>query len=177
MNLDGYPGLFRDLFSSPVWVNEYPECYEDHRQFCLQSEEYGYGLLDTYKDSREKMLDETVLEKVAKDNAEELKYMLIESGVSALREKIDLVSILGSERIESLYWAIFEIDPDGEEVYDYTAKHGTPDLFLWHPNPQHELWFFAEVKGPGDSLRHTQHEWLRENWEKTQGHTVIITIT
>lgn len=176
-NLYGYPGLFRDLFFHPNWVDMYPESYEDHRPFYLQSEEYGYGLLDTYRDYLEETLGEIVLKKEGKENAEELKHMLIKSSLMDLRKKIDLVSILGSERIESLYWATFEINPIDVVVDDFEAKAGAPDLFLWHPDPNRKLWFFAEVKGPADSLRHTQHEWFRENWETIQGHILIMIVT
>ncbi|MCZ7681156.1 MAG: VRR-NUC domain-containing protein [Sandaracinaceae bacterium] len=60
--------------------------------------------------------------------------------------------------------AVFEtlpIDDEGESgevVFDFDAPDGAPDLFVWHPEPARDMWFFAEVKGPRDALRDSQFE-------------------
>lgn len=85
-----------------------------------------------------------------------------------LERKIKLACLLGSEAIESLYEAI-------TSYYDeYRVVGGAPDLFLWHPNPAYNLWFFAEVKGPRDHLRESQLGWMRGFCEHFLGRVMIL---
>jgi hypothetical protein len=92
-----------------------------------------------------------------------------------LKRKIKLARLLGSEAIECLREAIL---PDFGTAFDDLDEDrvapGAPDLFLWHPNPAYNLWFFAEVKGPGDSLRKNQSGWIRGHWEHIRGHVMIV---
>ncbi|GAC1310395.1 MAG: hypothetical protein NVSMB27_47340 [Ktedonobacteraceae bacterium] len=88
-----------------------------------------------------------------------------------LRSKMKLACLLGSETIESLHEAILRFENDFDE---YSVVEGAPDLFLWHPNPAYNLWFFAEVKGPGDHLRESQSGWIRGYWEHIRGRVMIL---
>jgi hypothetical protein len=61
-------------------------------------------------------------------------------------------------------------------VFDFdelTPAAGVPDLLVWLPKSDPALWFFSEVKGPGDSLRSTQKEWLYQHWEVVAGHFLL----
>jgi hypothetical protein len=54
---------------------------------------------------------------------------------------------------------------------------GAPDLLLWTKAPLPPFWFFAEVKGPKDSIRDSQIGWIRANWERIEGRVLIIAIS
>lgn len=84
-----------------------------------------------------------------------------------------LSQAVGSDEvIESLYTSI--IQKDG--YLGGTIANGTPDLFIWHPDSTLHLWFFAEVKGPRDSLRESQSIWIKQNWERIQGRVILVHI-
>ena len=93
-----------------------------------------------------------------------------------LYRKINLVQILGVNTIENLYDAIFYVDPIDGSIYDYGAKPGAPDLFIWHPDPAYMCWFFAEVKGPRDHLRESQYQWIQKHWDCVQGRVILLTV-
>ena len=61
------------------------------------------------------------------------------------------------------------------EPYDdsFTAV-GAPDLLVW--SKQYNFWFFAEVKGPGDSLRPSQVAWINANWNSIAGRFVLVVL-
>jgi hypothetical protein len=71
------------------------------------------------------------------------------------------------ERFEALCECVYEYEV-------YVRATGAPDLFLWHPNPDHGLWLFAEVKGPKDHLRESQCDWFRSHWEQIEGRAVML---
>jgi hypothetical protein len=68
--------------------------------------------------------------------------------VKSFLEKLELARCLGVGQFETIFDAI--IDPFDE----FRVMQGVPDLFVWSLSEQ--LWFFAEVKGPCDSLRESQ---------------------
>lgn len=76
------------------------------------------------------------------------------------------------EVIENLHSAIIQDDAEG--FFAGRVVAGTPDLFLWHPDITLHLWFFVEVKGPGDSLRKSQSIWLKRNWQQIQGRAILV---
>jgi hypothetical protein len=60
-----------------------------------------------------------------------------------------------------------------EESSGVIVGTGAPDLLLWTPKGENELWFFSEVKAPGDYLRETQKDWIARNWELVHGHFLL----
>ncbi len=183
-NLYGYPRLFRELFGPPPWTCIEPEEIErtlseeresELRPLYVHCLERGAVLLEEY---RAHLLEEFVsrqhiLPKVTRDDLSPVLADMLGPQLSDLADKVNLALAVGRENLENIYDALFEPDLMPE---DFEAVAGTPDLFVWHPDAQLALWFFAEVKGPGDRLRPSQTEWIRRNWERVQGRVVLVTI-
>ena len=174
-NPHGYPGLFRELCEPPPWVEVTIDDVEGQlteararelRPLYVYFLEQGEKLLGTYQEylalQREQF---TVLPQLL---GSEGLLQLDSNKLCDLERKIKLACLLGSEGIESLYEAIL---PDFDE---YSVVEGAPDLFLWHPDPAYNLWFFAEVKGPGDHLRESQAGWIQGFWEHVRRRVVIL---
>ena len=75
--------------------------------------------------------------------------------------------------VDVFYSLIDALFPSGDEFF---LEPGAPDLLLWHPDGTSGAWFFAEVKGPGDSLRSTQKAWLISNRECLRGHYLLVVL-
>ena len=90
--------------------------------------------------------------------------------VESFREKLELARCLGIEQFEAIFHSVFE---SFDEPFDeFMVMPGVPDLFVWSESDQ--LWFFAEVKGPRDSLRGSQDAWIRANWETIRGRFALV---
>lgn len=219
MNLNGYPGLFRDLFSPPPWVEVRVEDTEENvaeervlelRPLYVHCAEYGYDLLSHYhafleqqfEDRRDVLPADFFKHGVSVDEAhallEQLALPLVQYGISFeknlepdealitvmnahqlldLYDRIRFVEILGKAKVESVYWAIFEINPIDGILDDMNAKAGAPDLLVWSEDNNNPFWSFIEVKGPGDRLRESQHAWICKHWGDIGGHFILIAVT
>lgn len=189
MNLYGYPGLFRELNEPPPWIEVSPEDCDNsvspHRRAELEP---LYIQAITRSDAE--LESDFEQHQIAKENAwawmgtTELGFrQKLMAGVSsnsndlepyrrqmsleAFRSKVRLARCLGRRDFEAVYDAIFDFD-------EFTPAAGAPDLFAWQPDQ--EMWFFAELKAPGDSLRQTQAEWVSSNWGRIKGRFVILQI-
>ena len=100
----------------------------------------------------------------------EIEHFTIDEFESMLK----LARMLGTYVFESLVQAIFIHDPeDGWSDY-FTPVPGLPDLFIWDDTSL--LWFFAEVKGPNDSIQLSQYNWIVQNWDNVLGHVVLLSL-
>jgi len=183
MNLYGYPGLFRQLlFEPPPWIEvEFEDCeveIDEERALELRPLYLQcVGNTELMRQQFEEHLHSPELQRVhfldmaPSEQSEAILALMTE----LFCEKIDLANLIGIEGLEALPDAVFD-DIPGSGYWTCAAKPGAPDLFLWHPDKDRNLWFFAEVKGPGDRLRTTQTEWLREHWNDIDGRFVLIII-
>jgi hypothetical protein len=75
--------------------------------------------------------------------------------------------VVGSDVSEFLKTDLAALCPDGSGEPDlFVFREETPnDPKIAYSNPL--LWFFAEVKGPGDQVRDTQTRWWRAVAERT----------
>lgn len=132
-------------------------------------------LLDLYEKQQTQTAQQQILEWIEQNHTikdENRKKAVLASTRQEHERLPTLEQVIGSEEaIYNLYDAVVH-DDDGYPKC--RIADGTPDLFLWHPNIDLHLWFFAEIKGPGDSLRKTQAVWLQEHWEKIEGRFLIV---
>lgn len=70
---------------------------------------------------------------------------------------------MGVDGFARVYDSVFDFD-------EFDVKSGTPDLLVWLSVQSSSLWFFSEVKAPGDYLGNTQKGWLHEHWDTMRGH-------
>ncbi len=168
-NLFGYPGLLRKLSSPPPWVEVEPrdsagdispERAVELRPLVLVALQHSEeSLVAQYQSERNRNTlflneilghtDSVVVQEIARDS---------------FRQCVSLGTCLGAV-FDAVYDAVFFFD-------EFTVADGAPDLLLWQPE-QPSMWFFSEVKAPGDSLSASQKGWLREHWELVRGHYSI----
>jgi hypothetical protein len=163
----GYPGLLRDLSEPPSWVE-------------VQSEDVGGDmsaaelrpLIGVAHEQNEELLlarrraefehNAFVLNRVGGHVA---PVVVEELSVDCFRRCLALARSLGEQKFWAVFDAVFPFD-------EFTVAEGAPDLLLWLPE-EPGLWFFSEVKAPGDSLRVGQKVWLHEHWDLVCGHYAI----
>src|SRR5437667_11925868 len=88
---------------------------------------------------------------------------------ASFRRLVAFAKFFGVETFNAVWQAVFDFD-------EFTPAPGAPDLLVWLlPKAAGEpgLWFFSEVKGPRDSLRNSQKEWLYQHWEVVSGHYLL----
>ncbi|UCE60387.1 MAG: VRR-NUC domain-containing protein [Phycisphaerales bacterium] len=182
-NLEGYPGLFRELLHPPPWVTVEPEDSqgaispkraEELRPLYTYADtpEDAIRLYETHRaEEREsrRLLAKAVTKHatvlpVPGDLPAEAERVLVED----LKGKLQLARTLGISTFERVTEAVFGFD-------EFTPADGAPDLFVWDPSGP-STWFFAEVKGPKDRLRKTQYEWITSNWTYIEGHMMLVSI-
>jgi len=88
--------------------------------------------------------------------------------IELFREQLELARCLGIKQCETLFDCVFE--PYDELI----VTPGVPDLLVW--SELHQFWFFAEVKGPRDTLRKSQANWIGTYWEKINGRFTLVLI-
>ena len=175
-SLNGYPGRFRDLSTAPPWVEVTPEDVEgavstereaELRPLYLQANQMDPQLLlQKYRDLRE--FRSAPLKQLGLATPPEMTDVSVE----IFQEELELARCLGVAQFETI---LDSIQGDFDEPLDeFTTQQGAPDLFVWSEVPH--LWFFAEVKGPGDSLRGSQGDWIRYHWEAITGRFVLVLI-
>jgi len=175
-DLYGYPGLLRDLTAPPPWVEVTPEDTEglvsveraaELQPLYIQANETDPQLLvEEYRKYLE--YQHTILEKVGLGLLTSLA--MPDLSVKLFREKLELARCLGVEQFEAIFHSVFE---SFDEPFDeFMVMSGVPDLFVWSESDQ--LWFFAEVKGPRDSLRGSQDAWIRAHWETIRGRFALV---
>jgi hypothetical protein len=151
----GYPALFHELINPPDWVPS------------LDVSEIEKDL------SQERIIELACLIEYVKNlGIENVKNKIRNSDSSAP----DLANFMTKHDFYNLYDAIFFYSGSDEEdtFHDLLPVPGTPDLFIF--DAKESLWFFAEVKGPNDSLKESQKRWLKNNWEKIRGNYILIEI-
>ena len=94
-----------------------------------------------------------------------------EASATAFRELVTLAKALGVETFERIFEAVFDLDLGDE----FSAAAGAPDLFIWRPTLTPAVWFFSEVKSPGDYLSQAQKQWLQVHWDvsRTNGKPAV----
>jgi VRR-NUC domain len=170
-DLHGYPGLFRDLIAPPPWVEVTPddtkgpvsvERETELRPLYVQANQTDPELLvEKYRGHLK--YQRTTLEKVG--------LLLTPPAITRLsvelfREKLELARFLGIEQFETIFDSVLE------PFDEFRVMPGVPDLLVWSESDQ--LWFFAEVKGPRDSLRESQGAWIRAHWETIRGRFALV---
>lgn len=170
-DLYGYPGLFRDLRAPPPWIEVTLEDTEGpvsvKREAELQllyiqaNQTDPQRLVDEYREHLTHQRE--TLEKlgVALTPPE-----ITSSLVDRFQQKLELALCLGVEQFEAVFDSV--IEPFDE----FVVATGAPDLFVW--SEPERLWFFAEVKGPRDTLRRSQLAWIRVHWETIRGKYVLV---
>lgn len=171
-DLYGYPGLFRALIAPPPWVEVTLEDTEG-----LVSVEREAELQPLYIQA-----NQTDPQLLVEEYQKYLEYQrtTLEAGglglltslimphlsVEPFREKLELARCVGVEYFETVFNSV--LDPCDE----FRVMPGVPDLLVWSESDQ--LWFFAEVKGPVDSLRASQSAWIRAHWETIKGKFALV---
>ena len=92
--------------------------------------------------------------------------MLAEFDLDDLRENLELARCIGADAIGGV------IDLVLEPFEEFKTQSGAPDLLVW--SEQESIWFFAEVKGPGDYIRPSQVAWLERAWDTINGRFALI---
>jgi hypothetical protein len=171
MNLFGYPGMLRDLGSPRPWVEVEPEDMDEDI-----STERLQELRPLIEHAQETSEDALVGEWMAnRDHRNRARHIMdIETapsvvtaeGAESFRRLVALGKVLGAETFKAIWQAVFDFD-------EFTPASGAPDLLVWLPKGDPALWFFSEVKGPGDSLRSSQTAWLHQHGELVRGHYLL----
>lgn len=172
-DLYGYPGLFQDLTAPPPWIDEVtledtegPVSVQRHselRPLYVQANQTDLTLLvEGYREYLAAI--RTNLEKFGL--GPQIHPAVNHLSVDAFREKLELARLLGAEQFETIFDSVFE------HFDEFRVMEGVPDLFVW--SESHQLWFFAEVKGPNDSLRESQGGWIGSHWEAIDGRFAIV---
>lgn len=176
-NLYGYPGLFRELVAPPPWVEvtlediEGPLPAEREAELCplyIQANQTNPNIL--VEKYREHLECKWTMCGLSKSKA--VTRAMTHLSPELFREKLELARCLGIEQFETLFDCVFPYY--AAERDDLTVAPGVPDLFVW--SELHRLWFFAEVKGPRDTLRKSQVHWIRTCWKKIKGRFVLVLI-
>ena len=176
MNLYGYIGDFHDLLDSPPpWI-----------------EAQGHGAFYNRVTGKTQKVWEPFWEWCFGHTFEELNEMRLtaqrayeaELGIKIpgdAQHFLDLGEEFNFERLYALAHAFGEekLLQVAEFLSDwygdhYQAPRGTPDLLIWRLKPK--MWFFVEVKGPSDSLRNSQINWITEFKNKVSDNVFILKI-
>lgn len=169
MNQNGYPGLFRELKSPPPWIEvtqEDVECEVTAERVEELQPLFHHACNSSMRDLLDKY--EEYLKKIyanSKPHGIVLSSNFIDGSLELLKEKLQLARCIGAEHFENIFDAVFDFD-------ELSLASGAPDLFVWDPNEN--MWFFAEIKGPNDHLRQSQAEWVRINWDRINGHFILF---
>ncbi|MCK4356556.1 VRR-NUC domain-containing protein [Candidatus Bipolaricaulota bacterium] len=178
-NIYGYPALFRELASLPPWTDwtkgaliesdtgTSPEPARTLTPLYLKVTEASIeDLMNRFREycsAQHRQIEALGLT---------LPSELEEFELQEFREKLVLAQRIGPERFEQIYDSVFAFD---DFAYgDIEVAPGTPDLFVWQPDTR--IWFFAEAKGPGDTLRRTQTNWIRTHWDAIGGNFLLLVV-
>lgn len=171
MNLNGYPGMLRDLNSPPPWVEVEPDDVDEPL-----SKQRLHELRPLIRWANETSEDNLILawNAMRQEQGRAASIVLGQScsitnstyGEEAFRQLLTLAKSVGSETFGAIFNAVFDFD-------EFTPAAGAPDLLVWLPRSEPALWFFSEVKGPGDSLRDSQKQWLHQHWNTVRGHYLL----
>lgn len=171
MNVHGYPGLLRELMAPPPWVeielNDCEGAVPPSRARALQPlfqiavDVPHSELLARYRQHLEErgpfmqnLLPSQIHETVTSTSMDMFEGLL------------GLARCIGGSSFEDVCAAVFAYD-------EFPLFPGAPDLLVWRPDSNDGLWFFAEVKAPGDTLRESQRDWLKLNWDRIRGRFVL----
>lgn len=168
-NLFGYPGLLRELSNPPPWVHVEPED-RDGDLDANRARELRSLILHTQNASDEELvaLFRAELESI---NSPLIRFIglspispiAVNNRIESFRRLLSLARALSNDGFETVYDAVFDFD-------EFDVKSGAPDLLLWLPDKTRSLWFFSEIKAPGDYLGSNQKGWLHEHRETMRGH-------
>jgi hypothetical protein len=176
-NMASYQNRLSELANVPPWADVNPEDYSVKLNRRRSEELRPLYLWSTNNDAEiNKLLDSYIYKKLEVWDqfgvSREITAALQSHERVRLWDSLSLARVLGADTCKTLLDIVFD-DYDLDPV---TPAVGAPDLLVWHPNPAHRLWFFVEVKGPGDYLRTNQYAWLRGNWSLVRGHMLLLTI-
>jgi len=176
-NLYGYPGLLRDLSNPPPWINVEPEDLEGQpsketslelRPLIQQANETAAEtLVSTFLSERRHA--RAVAEGFLGVDTSPAQGLVDEASATAFRDLVALAKVLGVETFDRIFEVVFDLDLGDE----FTPVVGTPDLLIWHPTLTPAVWFFSEVKAPGDYLSEAQKQWLQFHWDVVKDHFLI----
>jgi hypothetical protein len=174
MNLDGYPGLLRSLSEPAPWIEIEPDDV-----FGEVSEGRAFELRPLVERANSEETKKLFDERRAANKARNLYWKeLFGRERSSLGdvfaeemfgELLALGKSIGCQDFEGVWDAVFEYD-------EFSVGPGAPDLLVWLLDSECPLWFFTEVKGPGDSLRKSQKDWIHQNWSAVGGHFLITNL-
>lgn len=154
----GYPGLLRDLAHCPPWVHNEPDREREQRALIDHIHDRNDDeLLDDLR--RDYSRHSAIFPRLSMQVPNEHRDMREVS----FREKLSLGRAMGVDTFYKNYNAVFDFD-------EFTPAAGAPDLLLWSPPYSKPFWCFTEVKAPGDNLRASQTNWLREHIDIIRGH-------
>jgi len=174
-NLFGYPGLLRDLSNPPPWVQVEPEDIDGDLD-AERARELRSLILHTQSSSDEELLAlfRAELESMNSPLSRfaglpSISPVAVDNRIECFRELLSLARALSSDGFEAIYNAVFDFD-------EFEVKSGAPDLLLWLPDKTPPLWFFSEIKAPGDYLGTGQKGWLHDHWETLRGHYCLTVL-
>lgn len=179
MNLYGYLGDFRDLVDSPPpWIEaQGPGAFYNHvtgktqkgwKPFWESCFSYSFEKLDGMRLVAERA-HKTTREEVGIEIPGDVQRLLDLREEFNFKRLYALAHAFGEQKL--LQVAEFLTDWFGDL---YQALPGTPDLLIWRLKPK--MWFFAEVKGPSDSLRNSQINWITEFKDKISDNVFILKV-
>jgi hypothetical protein len=179
MNLYGYLGDFRDLVDSPPpWIEaQGPGTFYNHVTGKTQN---GWNpfwescFSYTFEELNEMRLTVKRAYKAIREEQDieipgDVQHSLDLFEEFNFKRLYDLAHAFGEEKL--LQVAEFLADWFGDH---YQALPGTPDLLIWRLKPK--MWFFAEIKGPRDSLRNSQINWITEFKDKISDNVFILKV-
>ena len=174
-NLLGYPGLLRELSNPPPWVHIEPEDMDGDLE-ANRARELRSLILHT-QNSRDQELVALFRAELESINSPLRRFaglssispIAADTRMESFRQVLSLARALGSDGFETVYNAVFDFD-------EFEVKSGAPDLLLWLPDKTPPLWFFSEIKAPGDYLGTSQKGWLHDHWETLRGHYCLTVL-
>jgi hypothetical protein len=101
--------------------------------------------------------------------------------VNPLPQKLTLeIKQLRERSSRELRWLGFALGPLFDDILnavfnfdEFSVAPGVPDILVWLHAEELSCWFFSEVKGPNDSLRRSQTDWLDQHWGLIRGHFLL----
>jgi hypothetical protein len=179
----GYPGIVRELTEPAPWTD--PIDYEETLYELTSARQTELRPLYLWASEDDSVLTSLFLGHL-RDEVRALDLSLPNSrlaslwrlsshefesvALAGLRAKLALARALGIEQVEALIDVVFD------DYNPFRAAVGAPDLLVWSGDTSRHLWFFVEVKGPGDSLRKTQYQWLLRHWDVVRGHVLLVVV-
>lgn len=174
-DLLGYPGLLRELSNPPPWVELEPEDIDGDLD-PQRARDLSSLILQTQSSSNEELVAFFRAELEERNSLlrrfiglPSVSAIVVDNRIESFRRLLSLARALNLSGFETVYDSVFDFD-------EFDVKSGVPDLLLWLPDQIPSLWFFSEVKAPGDYLGSSQKSWLHEHWGILRGHYCLTVL-